>query len=275
MFGILLITLGILLAESAESFGKLEVKKKEEGIFTMGIINMFVGFIILLLSVFFGQKFIVSLTSLPTLIPSLFFELLQTHVTILAITRADRSTFSLFRTITIPLLLLVDVILGYTLEFTQLFGIFIIMATILVAGYRHVLKKSRLGLVLFTGINAVICISLYKYDISNFNSVIGEQVVVSLFILIYLGIQMMRKREEPLASLFKFKFLAQSSAVGIGGLMVNFAYAYAPASVILAASRALSMLWSTLAGWKYFGEKNLLNKLIVCFFLIIGVTFLI
>ena len=57
--------------------------------------------------------------------------------------------------------------------------------------------------------------------------------------------------------------------------MVNFAYAYAPASVILAASRALSMLWSTLAGWKYFGEKNLLNKLIVCFFLIIGVTFLI
>lgn len=275
MFGVFLITFATLVSESADSFGKFEVSKKEEGLYSMGFINMFVATLFLCFGLFFGQKFFVSMASLPTLLPRIALEIIQTHVTLLAIIKADRSTYSFIRTITIPLLLLVDVFLGYKLMPTQMLGVFIIILAIFLAGYEKVMSRNGMWFVLLTGINAVITISLYKYNITHFNSVLGEQITVQLAILLYLSFLIYFKKEQSLRSLMKMKFLLQSSAGAVGGLMETFAYAYAPASVILSGKRAVGMLWSTLAGWKFFGEKNLLEKLIVCTFLVIGVVLLI
>lgn len=277
MFGLLLITLATLLDESASSFGKKEVEKKEEGVFNMGFLNMFMVFVFLIISLFFGQKFIISVQSFPTLFLRIFLEIVQITVTLFAVIQADRSTFSFLRTVTIPLLLIVDVVLmGYQPSFLQMTGMTIITLTILFASYENILNKRGMWLCLFTGVNAVATISLYKYNISNYNSVVAEQGTVLVVLLLYLAVFAYIKNEANLLkTLFRPKFFLQSTAMGVSGMMETFAYVYAPASVIATAKRATSMLWSSIAGWKYFGEKNLLRKLAVCAFLVLGVFLLI
>ena len=276
MFGLLLVTLATFLEESSDSFGKFEIRKKEESIFGMGFLSIIMGFLFLCVSLFFGQKFSFSSASLPTFCVRIILEILQLHIGLIAIVKADRSTYSFLRVITIPLLVMVDVFLmGYALKTSQLLGVLIIVITMVVSGYKNVLNKNGIWLALFTAVNAVFTISLYKYDISNFNSVVAEQGIITIVLLAYLmAFAHIRREINPFKLLLVPKFFLQSSSVGVGSLMETFAYMYAPASIIATGKRATAMLWSTLAGWKYFGEKNLLHKLVVCCFLVIGVFLL-
>src|SRR3989344_9678468 len=261
MFGIIITGIATFFDEIATAIGKYEVAERKESVYTMGFLNMFWGALIFFGIAFFIRKtFAFSLESLPTFGVRVMLELLQAHVAVLAVTMADRSTFSFIRTGTIPLLLAVDIILGYSITAGNIAGIIIIALGFLILFINHDIQKRGAWLTLFITVNSVATISLFKYDITHFNSIEAEQGLMTLILMF----SFFRKRI----------FLGQSLSSGVGGIINSFAYGFAPASIITAASRSFEIFWAIISGKKYFHEKSTATKFISMFFIVIGLFLL-
>jgi hypothetical protein len=276
MFGVILAAIGSLFDELANSIGKAKICAKEECPYTMGFLTNFwgtIGFAVIGLA---RHNFIFSSASLHTFLPRLVLEILQAQIVVWAIVKADRSTFGFIRTLTIPLLLMADVLIGYNLKPLQISGLVLIILTLL-AAFRGV-KINRAGswLVLFSAVNAVITISLYKYDITHFNSVEAEQMIVYLVLMAYFYLTArIIGRENPFRFLTKPIFFGQASANGVASLLCSFAYKFAPASIVLAAVRSAAVGWTVVSGRVYFKEKHFLLKSLVLIMLIAGIVMLV
>jgi hypothetical protein len=276
MFGIIITGIAAFFSEVATSIGKYEVSARKESAHTMAFLNMFWGTIIFFgIAIFIPKTFTFSLESLPTFSIRAVLEILQTYISVLAITAADRSTFSFIRIATIPLLLVVDIILGYTITTGNIVGIIIIVFGFLILFINHGIQKKGSGFVLFTAINAVATISLYKYDITHFNSVVAEQGFITLILMSYFfSMSYFSAKENPFSFFKKRIFFGQSLSSGIGGVIHGFAYNFASASIITAASRSFEIFWAIVSGKAYFHEKSTATKFISMFFVIIGLFLL-
>lgn len=263
MFGILLMALGTGLGEASSSLGKAQVAKKRESIYSMALLSSFFTGLFIGATVLFGASFSLSLQSLPTFIPRIVLEVLLAYITTQAIIKADRSTFGFLRLITLPLLLVVDLVLHYTFSAYQIAGMVIILFSLgLLLGLRGISHKGA-GLIILGGLVSVATISLYKYDISHFNSVAAEQMIVSATLVLFFGIMTKYKTKENIWELLTRPISAfQSLSMGLAGVFESFAYLFAPASVIAGAKRGLEVLWSILAGHYYFKELGLKTKLL-------------
>ena len=277
MIGILLIATSQFFNEIGTSIGKDSFGKGTQSIYTMGFLSLFWGTVAFFAIAFFIRgEFLFSLASLPTFLPRVVLELVQAHVTMLAIAHADRSTFGFIRIWTIPLLLMVDVSLGYTIGFTQMAGIGLIVLSFVVLFTTKGIGKKGMWFVIFTTINAVVTLSLFKYNITNFNSVEAEQGIITLVVVIYFFIMaVFIAKENPFSLMRRPAFFIQSLTHGIGHVILSFAYLFAPASVITSAKRSFSVLWATLSGNIYFKEKKLIVKLISFSLIIAGLVLLI
>jgi hypothetical protein len=275
MLGVILATLGTLLDEVSTSIGKLKVSQKLESVYTMGFLGTFFSTIGFVLIGLLQNNYVFQAASLPTFTLRAFLEIAQAHVAMLAVNRADRSTFGFIRTLTIPLLVLVDLILGYKINNFQIAGLGLIIITLFFIFIGKDIKKKGAGLVLFTAINAVITLSLYKYDITHFNSVAAEQSIINLLILLYflLAANIFTK-ENPFRFLTKPIFFAQSAADGVASLLIGFAYKFAPASIILACVRSTSVFWTVVSGGLYFRERHIAVKLMILVLLAVGIILL-
>lgn len=276
MFGVLLTSISTFFQEISASIGKDGVARKMQSVYTMGFLNSFWTILIFVfLIAVAGQKFVFSFASLPTVGLRMFFELLQADFSVRAVVVADRSTYSFIRILTIPLLLSIDLFLGYKISSSQLAGIFLIALTFAFVFVARDIKKAGVKLVLFTTANAAITISLFKYNITHFNSVAAEQVIFYFVILMYFFLSArFRSGENPFSFLRKPRFFLQSSANGVGGILQSFAYLFAPASVIVAAERSTAVLWSVLSGNIYFREKNFWLKVALMGGIIVGIILL-
>lgn len=276
MFGIFLTSLGSFLQEIATVIGKMGVEERRESIHTLGFLNAFWSSVLyLFLIVVVRQEFLFSLTSLPTFGLHLLLEVVQADLYVRALTKADRSTFSFARTLTVPLLFGVDFFLGYRLSIMQTVGMGLIAVIILVVFGSRGIKKTGIGLVLLTALNAVITLSLFKYNITYFNSVETEQFLVYVAVLIYFFlVAYFRSKENPFLFFRKPIFLIQSISDGAGGIVQSFAYTFAPASVILAAARSSAVLWAVLSGNLYFREQHILLKVGLLLATVIGLILL-
>jgi len=277
MIAFFLVFVSRLFDEIGTSIGKHQAQLKQESIYTMGFLKMLWGTIFFLCIAFFIRKdFIFSLASLPTFGPRLILEIIQYHVTLKAIVTATRSTYGFIRILTIPLLLVTDIILGYTLGFNQILGIGVIVVALIILFLRNGLKSKGKGLVLFTAINAVATISLFKYDITNFNSVEAEQSIVLAVLMVYMFVMaVIVAKENPLKFLKQPIFLSQSLSGGMSDVVMSFTYLFAPASVITTLKRALSIFFATISGHVYFHEKKLALKLVMFFLISIGLLLLV
>ncbi|KKW23307.1 MAG: hypothetical protein UY65_C0005G0009 [Parcubacteria group bacterium GW2011_GWA2_51_12] len=276
MFGVLLISISQFFSEVSDSIVKAKGQRDESLLYTLGFLQLAWGFLLFLsIALFKSGGFVFSMASLPTFLTRAVLEVLQSHFTLLAIMRADRSSFGFLRVGTIPLLLLVDFVLSYTVKGTQVAGIgLIVFSFVLIFAGRQV-QKSGAGLVAFITLNAVVSISLFKYDITHYNSLAAEQLLIAAIILLYfLFVIIFLQRRNPLAYLKNRLFLVQSLAAGAGYVMDSYAYVFAPASVILAAKRGAAVLWATISGNMYFRETNLLFKLAVAIMLTGGIVLL-
>jgi len=140
---------------------------------------------------------------------------------------------------------------------------------------RHEVKKMGSGFIIFSAINAVFTISLYKYNITHFNSVVVEQLLMYVILLIaFFFIALVGAKENPFIFLTRPVFLLQSFSVGLGGMIESFAFNYGAASLIIAAKRSASIFWTLLSGKHCFNEKNIVFKIIITVLLIIGLIFL-
>lgn len=265
MLGVLLVSIGTFFEEAADSIGKSKVQKKEESIYTLAFLSLFWGSIFFALIAYFRQNaFVFSSASLPTFLPRLLFEILQMHLTVLAIARADRSTYSFIRILTIPLLLLADFALGYHLTAFQFLGVSVIIIILLFVFLNKNISKYGAMFAVLSAINATVTISLYKYDIAHFNSVVAEQLIVYAVLLAYFFLfSLAIVKENPLLFLKKKIFMAQSLSDGIGGILESFAYSFGLASVILAGKRSSSVLWSVASGNIYFKEQHLFLRIFI------------
>ena len=276
MFGIILTGLGTFFGEVSTSIGKFEVAKRKEAIYGIAFLNLASASLIFLLIVLFNPKsFVFSLASLPFFIPRLLFESLQFFLTTKAIFHADRSTSGFLAILTFPLLLLVDINLGYTFSIYQYIGIGILTLLFIVFFTDHDFSKKGAKFALFAAVNAVITISLYKYNITNFNSVVGEQLVIaSLLFLLFFFVLIFTTKKNPF-NLFRHKiFVTQSVLDGIGAILMSFAYMFAVASVISGAKRSFSVLWALFSGNYFFKEKHFLIKLALAILLSLSVILL-
>jgi len=276
MIGLLLVLTATFFREIGSSIGKVKVRSHKESIYTMGFLSLFWGTIILIATGFMKDSFVFTVASLPTFGARIFLEIAQIHVAILAITKADRSTFGFLRIITIPLLLMADIALGYTVTSLQIAGIGVIVLSLVILFINHGIRKKGAWLVLFTAINAPITISLYKYDITNFNSVEAEQGLLYLILMAYFFFMAyFITKENPILFLRKPIFFLQSLATGLGFVILSFAYLLAPASIIATSNRSFSILWTMISGNIYFHEKHFLVKLFAFILIVIGLVLLV
>jgi hypothetical protein len=276
MLGIILVSIGTLFQEVSDSIGKNKITSREESPYTMAFLTIFWATIFFgLISIWNKDLFVFKSASLPTFSVRVIFEIIQLYVSVLAIAQADRTTFSFLRTLTIPLLLAVDLFLGYRLGLFGIVGVSVITLTTLLLFSRHEIKKKGSGLIIFSAINAVFTISLFKYNITHFNSVVAEQLISHAILLIaFFFIAFIRAKENPFVFLTKPIFLLQSASVGLGGMVESFAYNYGAASLIIAAKRSAAIFWSLLAGKQYFQEKNIVFKILITILLVLGLIFL-
>ena len=99
---------------------------------------------------------------------------------------------------------------------------------------------------------------------------------MSLILLVYFFF-MARKvaKERPLLDFMRQPiFFFQSFLMGIAGVLMSFAFLFAPASVITAAKRSLTILTSIVSGNLYFEEKKLPIKIVAFLLIALGVVFL-
>lgn len=271
MLGVILISIGTFFGEIADSIGKNKVASRKESPYTMAFLSVFWGAIFFLfICLIKNNAFIFNLDSLPTFLTRAILEIAQLYVQTFAVIYADRSTFNFIRTITIPLLLLVDYVLGYKLGILPMAGTTLIAITLFITFLNGGIKKNGSGYVLFSAVNAVITISLYKYDITHFNSVVAEQLLINLILLVSFSyLALVKAKENPFKFLTKPVFFFQSAANGLGGVIESYAYGYGAASIIAAAKRASAIFWSIMSGKMYFKEKKITFKLIIFLILLL------
>lgn len=279
MFGLGLAGTATLAEEIANSIGKHKVAERALNVYAfgflihLGALVSIVLFGILVPEDFFAPGFpggfVFSLASLPTFVVRLVLELVQAYATVHAIAEADRGTFGFLRTLTLPLLLGVDLALGYAITGWQVLGVIFIIGSLLVLFLGRGFSKRGSFFTLLTAVNAVATISLLKYNITHFNSVEAEQGIILLAIIVFLFILAYRARQNPFALLAHPLFALQVALSGASATLMSFAYLFAPASIITAAKRSLAVLWSLVSGNMYFNEGRLLIKsfcfVLICF----------
>lgn len=276
MFAIILIAISSLFGEISTSLGKAAVKKRKESIYTMGFLSLFWGVVWFLGLIIFKHKFVFSLASLPTFSIRAVLEIVQAHIGVLAVTRADRSTYSFIRISTMVMLLIVDIILGYSISVYQMLGIFFISLTLLTVFKSPGINKNGLGFVIYTAIGAVATISLFKYDISRFNSIETEQFLIMMILLVYFFVMAIKtKMENPVKLFSKPLFSGRSFSQGLGAVLGSFAYGFAPASIIMAGGRSTAVLFALIFGKIYFKEQNVLLKFSIFIIITTGIFLLI
>jgi len=256
----LLLLTSTFALEASSSLGKQYIRQRRETIFDMVFLSVFWGFILLLLTVAFGAPFHFTVASLPTLSLRIILEIFLSYNLAEATVKADRTTMAFLRLLTIPLLLVVDISLGYHISTVQVLGIGLMFsALILIFGHS---TRSRRGawLAVLSAIIAVGTTSLYKFDITHYNSVVGEQTVVLLSIMAFFLFKARHEKRSPFSLLFKPTTGTQSLANGISIALESFALSMAPASIIITLKRSFALVWAIVFGGAYFHEHSLARK---------------
>jgi hypothetical protein len=262
MYPLLLILIGSSLIETTIVIGKKAISKHQETFYQLGFLQSFYQVIFFFVFSLFGQKFVFNFQSLPTFSLRIIFEILQLELSLRAIVKADRSTYSFFKAITIPLLLMVDLFLGYKISLNQIFGIVVIVISLFLLQRQNTTNKKGLIFVIAAALNAVITISLFKYDTTRFNSIAAEQSIILIILMGYLGWKIKTKDHRSLfKTMFDRPFQLQSIINGLGSSVLSFAYMFGTASVITTFQRTADVFCSILSGKMFFKEKGFINKL--------------
>lgn len=274
MFAGLLVFIAQMFGEVSTSASKHAFKERLFSYTLYGFLSHLVGMLFFVGIIYFSSEhFVYNTKAFPLFLIRLMAELIQCEIVYRAFVKADRTTFGFARIFTIPLLLVVDLLLGYSISNIQFLGIGIIAAALLgYFGVEH-MKGKGAHLAVFSAILSVLTISIFKYDVSNYNTPGVVQLMSSSALALIYGIRVLfsRKDKKLLLSIGKhpmlgFVFLLEAIASGI----LTYAYTLAPASLVLALSRASAVVWSLVSGVFYFHEKKVLRKVFLSAVLAIG-----
>lgn len=283
MLWLLLIFTWTFFNEISNSITK--TKSQKNNIYSLWlVISLFWTFIflgILIFKLFFisGITINYNIKSLPITILRTLLEIVLMYVWLMATKHCDRSTYTIIRSVTIPLLLIIDILLWYEVTRNNLIGLLIIFWAFL---FFNLWPNSTLNFrwwkyALWFAILASLTTSLYKYNISNFwNSVEIEQFSVFLsFLLFYLYKDYKETWLEWLKLITQKAFLLQGLTMITSTLLISYAFLLVNASTGMAIKRSWSLIWGILF-WKFvFNEEKIRRKLLMWTFVIIGVFFIV
>lgn len=275
MIGVLLIVLSSFFEELSASSAKESITRHEESIAARVLLVGAWSILFFGISLGAGAEWRFSFESLPFFCARVFLEIVLAYITVSALARADRSTFGFIRTLTIPLVLIIELALGMPLSLSQISGVIALFFALVILSVRHALSTKGIGLVLMSAVLSAGTISLYKYTITNFNSVAAEQLLATLLVWLYfLGYATIRLKENPFLLLRRPRILGESAASGVATMIASFAYSFAPASVIVATHRAAGVCSSIIAGALHFHERHVSEKCLVLGLTVIGIILL-
>lgn len=276
MIGILLIVTASLFEEFSTSSAKESITRKIESIPSRVVLVGVWSIFFFGASLLAGAEWRFSAASLPFFIPRLLLEILLAHITVSALARADRSTFGFIRTLTIPLVLGIELALGTALLPSQIAGVTALFFALAVLGMNHALDGKGMRLALLSACISAITLSLFKYDITHYNSVAAEQLLATVIVWLYfLGYAIVKLRENPFRLLRTRRILSESAASGVANLIGSFAYSFAPAAVIVATQRATGVAFSIVAGALRFHERHIGEKFLVLGLTVLGIVLLV
>ncbi len=193
MLGFLLAVSSSFFCEVSNSIGKAEIGARRVGIFTTGLLTLPFGIVFYAVGAAVSGSFHFSFGSLPTLLPRIVVEIVLSYITIKTLAKSDRSTFGFVRTLTIPLLLIADLAMGYSVSLSEIAGMGIISAIMFFVSISKKFSKEGIILLLLSTVLPVVTLTVYKYDIDHFNSVAAEQLIVSGFLLIFSSSCLLRR----------------------------------------------------------------------------------
>lgn len=274
MSALLLVLVAAFFVELSTSIGKEELMSKKESLYAVAFLGgIWTTFMLVAIALLSSSPLVFSLQSLPTFGLRAVLEIALIFISIGAIHHADRSTFAFLRMLTIPLLLLVELSLGYHLTTLQITGIFLVMSVPLFLMNRNGMSAKGKTLSLLSAVLAVGTISLYKYDITHFNSVEAEQAVMHVILLtVIILTAWLRGHENVFRYLTHPLCLVQSFSAGVASVCMSFAYAFAPGSAVVAMKRSCELLGSLISGKMYFHEKHLGVKAVTFVVALLGIT---
>jgi drug/metabolite transporter (DMT)-like permease len=216
--------------------------------------------------------------SLPTLSVRIVLEVLMAYLNVEAIIKAERSTVGFLRLVSIPLLLIVDITLGYHITPIQIGGVLVMFFALMFAFHHNPAGRRGAWLAALSGFVAVATVSLYKFDITHYNSVPVEQAIVMSVVLSVFYIGGYRRATHGLQALkllFRPVSGTQAFTSGLSAVLGSYAIQFAPASVVIALKRTFALLWAVLFGHTYFREHSLRRKLGSFAFTAVGIVLLV
>lgn len=268
MIGLILGFIGTFFEELNNSITK-EKTKKYHYITVWVVTSLFslLLFLIVGLYKYFSGNFELTfaMVSIPLLVLRGFLEILQSYFTLIAIKHCDRSTFSIIRILTIPLLVFADILLWYNFSMYSLLWIWIIVLSFI--WFNTNTKSINWNwwyYVLFTAVNAVFTISLFKYSITHYwNSIEIDQFLMILSTFTFFVIYNYRREKKLGFYLLKKEkmFRIQWMFIVIASLVLSYSYIYLNASEATTVKRAWEMFWAVIAGCLFFQENHFWKKI--------------
>lgn len=225
----------------------------------------YVWWLIIWSDVYGYSHFIPKKESLWLLSLRIILECIQAYITILAIRDTERSTYGFIRILTLPVLLVFDIFIGYSITMIQ--SICIIFMTWLLT-YTLAFDQWKTyrwwWYALFSAINAACTLSLYKYSLSHYgNTVIGDQLIITTIVCLFFSIWIYIVRPNKIRWLFyDTYFLWQGIAMAIGSVLMSFGYQYLLAVEVTMLTRVWWVFWSLVFGVIIFHEKHVYRKAI-------------
>src|SRR3989344_3702490 len=138
-----------------------------------------------------------------------------------------------------------------------------------------VLNMRGAGISALMAANAVITISLFKYNTAHFNSVEIEQALIYGVLAIYLWWLWKREHHNLLLENRTKKIIVSQSIIhSLASVFVSFAVSLGTPAVITTATRASGVLAGIGSGVNYFKERGLFGKLLMSILLIGGLVLL-
>jgi drug/metabolite transporter (DMT)-like permease len=279
MLGVLFIIGSTFLEEASSVIGKRKAAHNQENAYAYVFLHGFFAWIFMVVGLFWMEvRF--SPESIPILGTRIILEWLAMWIVAQAVIKSDRSTMGFAGILSIPLLTGVDIFLGYHLSVLNLLGMGLISVALFLAFSRKPSsRRKRQGLhfavamALMSGLAA----TLYKYDLTHYNSLAVEQSIVLTGSVLFFGIMSARhtRKNAPWRQLRRPSTLSQSLLAGTGNVLQSASYLFMPAAAVIATKRALSLFWSVLAGHSYFHEKSLGHKLLTFLLVAVGLVFIV
>ena len=241
----LIIFIGSLLVELKSSVFKK--KSENTSVYLMMLIVSLFSLLIFSISLFIKWEVRFDKDSILLILIRTCFECFHIFLWVQVIKNCDRSTSSIIWILTLPLLLIVDLVLWYQISNYWILWILIICVSLVLFNIKwKTLNLKWLRYLLILAINAVITISLYKELITNYdNSFELIQIFTYIWLIIFLSLLIFIKRKEEKLSLniLKDKILLLSIIwYNMWWVLISYSYTLVTASEATSFKRVASMI---------------------------------